>query len=226
MNFPDNIDTIKGIKYFGPAKVIEQNEKNKTVFVSFMNYDEMNEQKILARLAIPLTGKLQSGDEVLIVGDEIKGVFIIGIINIAVHKKPENEKIILQSGSFAESITGYEEEKLRFVSKEGKLIFEYNSLSGKSHLYLTDGDLEVSANKGNIEFNSAKDIRLISNQSIEITANKNISIANTGSKTQCQNIINLDNAIEIKGSEVGIYSSKGRFVIDETQFEGKNYQRK
>jgi hypothetical protein len=121
-----------------------------------------------ARLAIPYPYKPKWGDTLLVTGEDPEHFYVIGVLN-AQKAEPDPERaVVLENGTRAVVASPPEGEKLRVFSREGGLIFEHDTRTGKSRVDIPAGDLEVATKEGDISFNSAKRIRLCSQTAIEM----------------------------------------------------------
>ena len=122
--------------------------------------------------------------------------------------RPEGNRLKLHCGAKAE-VTGMpNDEKLTVFSKEGGLIFEYDSRTGKSRIDIPSGDLEIITRNGNIVFMSSKNIRMVASND---TGEENASI-------------NIDSKkISMSSPEFAIDSQKGDIHVENTQYTGNSF---
>lgn len=187
MGIAKKLDFIPGTGYFGPARVLEIDDQTGRVCALLRPArDTENARKIWAQPAIPHSYQLKWGDTVLAAGDN-DDFYIIGVLGSSA-----NDRLTLTSGATAEIVESPEEEKLKVFSKQGGLIFEYDAKTGKSRVDIPEGDLELVTKDGNIDFISAKDIRFVSK-----------------------------NSIDIKSRKMGMTADRGEIHIEDTKYTGK-----
>ncbi|MDY6843934.1 MAG: DUF3540 domain-containing protein [Thermodesulfobacteriota bacterium] len=184
---------IPGTGYFGPARVLEIDEERGLFSVLVTRCkDRKNAFKTWARLAIPYPHELHWGETVLVAGETIDDFYVIGLLDVTVNSKVQKTDLVLQNGTRA-AITGTPDaEQLKVFSQDGGLIFEYDSKTGKSRVDIPEGDLELIAANGNIDFISAQDIRFFSK-----------------------------NSIDMKSETFGLTAQAGELHIEETHYTGK-----
>ena len=218
-----SLSVMPGTKYFGPARVIEINEANGLVRVLLNHFESTDENcETWARLAIPLSQKLQWGDKILVAGETIDDFYIIGILHNRSLEHEKSKRLVSKSGAKVEVSGSPDEERLRVYSQHGRLVFEYDPETGKSRVDIPEGDLEISTRSGNIDFKSAKDIRFVSKQSIEMHCPKSIRMLTSDVKGNDLTAVNLESdKISLNSPEIGITSQKGDIRIDETEYTGK-----
>ena len=122
--------------------------------------------------------------------------------------RPEGNRLKLHCGAKAEVTGTPEAEKLTVFSKEGGIIFEYDSLTGKSRIDIPAGDLEIITRNGDIVFKSSKNIRMIASNDNDIE----------------KAAISLDSGkISMNSPEIAVNSRKGTIHIENAQYTGKAF---
>ena len=214
---------IPGIRYFGPARVIEKNDAEGLVRVRIDRFED--DDKVIiswARPAIPYSHKLRFGETVLVAGEHINDFYIIGVLGPIQPEKDSENCLIMKCGAQAKVTGQPDTEKLQVLSQQGELVFEYDATTGKSRVDVPAGDLEISTRKGNINFSSAQGIRFSSIDPIEMHSQQSVTIAASEKPGETSSVFNLEpQKIDMNSPELGFKADKGIMQIEETRFTGK-----
>ncbi len=214
---------LPGIRYFGPARVIERNETDGQVRVCINHCGDENDTVITwARPALPAPHKVSYGDTVLVAGEQINEFYVIGLLGWNTQQESTSDRLVMACGIQAQKSGRPDEEKLQIISKQGALIFEYDSSTGKSRVDIPSGDLEITTQNGNIDFTSAQGIRFSSINPIELKSSEKIQFTVTDNSRSTSTAISLDShAIDMKSPKLGIKAQKGELSIEDTHYSGK-----
>ena len=135
-----------------------------------------------------------------------------------------NDCLVMQCGAKAEVTGPPDREKLQVFSKHGGLIFEYDSITGKSRLEIPEGDLEISTCSGNIEFFSEKEISFFSKQSIKMESSQGIHMVTSDAANENLAAISLGSKkIGMNSPEIDINSQRCDIQIEETRYTGNKF---
>jgi hypothetical protein len=216
---PIQIDNLT--RYFGPAEIISFDENEKTAVIHLKN-KEM-EYNTFGTLAIPNCPVLSPGDLVLAAGNDINNLFIIGLIK-SNQSNLRSERLTLSNGVYAVSNKIGNEEKMQVCSKQGELLFEYDSKTGASRVNIETGDLEIITTKGSINFVSGQDINFSSRQSINMESRLGFKISIGNLLESFRSLFSIDGRkIKISSAELNIISQKTGIQIEEMKFLGKRF---
>ncbi|HSR16784.1 MAG TPA: hypothetical protein VLM39_01735, partial [Ignavibacteriaceae bacterium] len=171
-SFTEDVSTNQFTKYFGSAIILDINERENLALLKF----EKNEEdfEVWAKSAISYQHKLVYGDSVLAAGENADEIYIIGLLNSL---SSNSNRLISSSGSYVVINKNPNEEKILINSKDGEMIFEYDTNSGKSKINIQSGDLEFITNNGNISFTSGGNINFFSKQFIEMESQQGIRLS-------------------------------------------------
>ena len=209
-------------KYFGPAKVISFDKKDKTAELN-IETDE-GKFKFTGKIAIPNCPSLAAGDLVLAAGEDIKKLFIIGIIEQFENNAIENKRLELNNGIYAEVDKYQEGEKIQIRSKEGELLFEYDAAQNNTRVKVGFGNLEFITQKGDINFISEGNINFKSKQSVIIESFDSIraTIINTIDKVFSSLTFNRQK-IKMSSPELEIVNQRTDIMSEETKYIGNKF---
>ena len=208
-NYPWMTDT----RYIGPAQVLEVDESGSYVYVQLENAFEDHE--IRARKAISC--QLNSGDKVLVMGEDPDHIYIIGVLEQKAVEEPAINRIILNGGTHAVR----DRDSLKVYSRKQDLLFEYDEKTGKDRVNMETGDMEFVTRNGNINFVAGKDI-LLNGQTVGITSRTGIVMGILDKLGKLKSAFTLkENTLQLNSNEVSIEAQKGDIEISETTITSK-----
>ncbi|MFC1852063.1 hypothetical protein ACFL27_17860, partial [candidate division CSSED10-310 bacterium] len=213
----EKIAFIPQTKYFGPARVLESNDQDGSVMVCIGSSDGAIETWAVSALAYS-TG-LTEGDTVLVSGENLNELYIIGILNRNFNEDKEKNQLVLKNGVRATLALHNQTEKLLVNSQSGEIIFEYDALTGKYRINAPAGDLEFCARDGNINFISDQDIRFESKRSIEMNTHRGLSMTVGNAFTKILSSFTLrPGKTKISSPDFCITAQRGTYQIDESRY--------
>ena len=163
------LPALNGIPYFGSATVTDFNDANGIVQVKALLMGA--ERVVSARLAVQQPTTLSVKDNVLIAGNSIGELYVIGIVSRFAHSRMTK----LTSASGACAIMNQSEasghETIQVYSKRNELLFEYDPEKERARINVRKGNLDLSTEDGDICINSANDVR-INGDAIYMDSNK------------------------------------------------------
>ncbi len=105
-----------------------------------------------------------------------------------------NTSLEMADGAKAVKTNTVNGEIMQVFSKDGGIVFEYDTQTGRYRLHVPHGDLEVSTGTGDILFNAAKNIRFAAPESVIFDSNG-----------------------------IGMNAQNGNFRIEKTAFTGTEF---
>ncbi len=208
--------------YFGPARVLEVNQAKGLVLLEIEGRAEGSE--IWGCLAIPYAHLCQPGASVLVSGESLRALYIIGLLGANPDEKMGHQSLTLKNGAKAQISENAESEKLEFRSKTGELIFEHDPETGKSRVNLQSGDLEFVTQEGNIDFIAAGGIRFLSRQSIEMKSLLGVRILTTDLLGKVLSSVSLHlKKLSFQSPVIGMTAQRADLNIEESSYSGKNF---
>ena len=220
--YPKEIST----NYLGPAKVIESGENQGVIHVRLMAHQE--ESEAMARITAPFIDSLDEGDEVLVAGDIISDMYVIGLLtsNKNHKKKLGPEKLEIGNGAYAMVDETSESSALKLFSRRNELLIEYDPESEKTRINIDSGNLEFITQNGDIVFNSANNIQL-KGQNIELAGRSGIRLSVIDTIGQLVSSFSLRSCkTSLSSARLAITAQQGEFQLKETRFVSSKFRGK
>lgn len=207
--------------YWGPAEVLEAQPRERLVKIRVPGSEESREA--WARLAIAQDGELQAGQSVLVAGQTVEDLYVIGLLSAGGAPGRKNGRVALGNGVSAAVIGPPDAERLELRSKAGELVIEYDSQTGKTRVNIAAGDLEFVAREGNIDFSAARDIRLTSARRIELRSTSGIRLvtSNLLDRLACSLSLN-PGRVKIISNEMVVEAKKSETRIEDAAHTGRH----
>lgn len=152
--------TVTHQSFFGQAAILD---RDKDEYIITMMSTTHRAQSALGPMQT-----LQSGDTVLVAGNDPNQLYIIGLIQGGSGK----QALVLEDGTRA--VYSDTDKSLNVVSGQGELLFEYDARRKTSRVNIREGDLEINNPHGRIDFHAKGGIRLASRDEVEIRAHGRI----------------------------------------------------
>lgn len=114
-----------------------------------------------ARVAVLRTAPLKADDRVLITGDSNGELYVIGVIWPCQPATETPTVLRTNNGAYAAlSCLQQESERVQVYSPRNELVFEYDPVGEKARVSIAHGCLELRTEDGDIELQSAQDVRI------------------------------------------------------------------
>lgn len=207
--------------YFGAAKVVETNQSDGIlrVRVALPQKNTMG----WARLAIAGIDVLQIEDEVLIAGEDINHLYVIGILSLKKRSDVVLKKQEIGNGAYTVTDKSSTTPMLRVFSKRNELIFEYDPISEKTCVNIESGHLEFTTRKGDIIFNAEKNIKL-KGQIVDISSKSGIKLAITDAIGQLKSSFSLQShQTKLSSPKFSITAKIGELQLANIQYVGNKF---
>ena len=157
-------------QFFGAAIVLEQENDEGQVLVRLLRNE--NSQLATARVAAHRTQPIKANSQVLVAGNTLSQLFVIGLLDVITKPVADNDAVIRsEQGGFAQINKTGTVETLAIYDKDNTLLFEYDPLNQLSKVNIADGDLEINTLQGNITFNAGKEVE-INGDSLSLNSKK------------------------------------------------------
>jgi len=172
--------------YFGPAIVLEEENDLGQVRIR-LDQNSLSQlhaqthtqpQSYLATVACLRTGLLSSQTNVLVAGNEINNLYVIGLLGLPVLEGDSlktstsvNKELKTSSGASSRLYKTDKHETLAIYSNKNELVFEYDPSSQKSIVNIVEGDFALNVKNGNIALNTNKTVD-INGETVNFTSKK------------------------------------------------------
>lgn len=163
----------------------------------------------------------QVGDELLVSGENFRCCYIIGVLHPA-GQKPE-QTLSTEQGAVARRQNKNGHETLSIEDRQGHLLFEYDVSENKSRIYAAQGDLSLTAMKGDIELVSGRNIHCKSLGGImmESATATQLRVATADD----QSAVSLtDKGLLLSSNSIGVKAKSGKLNIEHSLLEGKTFK--
>ncbi len=156
----DNIFSIaEHVNYFGPATAIEEENSDGDVKIRWSI--DGKTMVAIAKITFTRDKLLQSQTKVLVAGNSINEMYVIGSLDVMLPSKSTTHNTIQTTqGAFAELHKTSSTESLAIYSDEKELLFEYDPVNRVSRVNVPQGDLELISQRGNIKFSAGKTVEI------------------------------------------------------------------
>ena len=217
----EKIEWTPQTRYLGPARVLEADEDGTRMRLLLEGYPL--EGDLWARNAVPDPNPFQPGDMVLVVGEELEDLYVIGVLTRGNPSGAIENKIALSKGAQAKTEGPPGEQCLKVFSPNNELIFQYDEKSGSTRVNMETGDIEFITKNGNITFAANKEI-MFRGRTIGITGAKGICLGIMDTLGKLRSTLTLQpQGMKIDSSEVDIDAERGEVHIEETKYTGKRF---
>ena len=132
----------------------------------------LKSKELTARPAAVLPRPLRAGDKVLLAGEGGVCGYIIGLLDA-----DPADAIETSYGAGAHVSGSGMDESIVVHDSQGRTLFEYYPGQGRSVIKAPEGDLQLSAPRGNIDLQAGEAIRCSSSQEISFRSNKEVRLA-------------------------------------------------
>lgn len=177
---PDRLEI--GTRYLGPGRVLQVCPLGHRVRVRLTDTPDGSE--VWARIGLSEVAPLRSGDQVLILGEGIDNLYVIGRLSPSPDLAGPG-RIALPNGAYAQAAGLPERRTLQVFSPRQELLLEYDAATGKTRVNLESGNLEFVTRQGDIAFHSGQNIRFqgqaieMQGQQIKLVARRLETLAET-----------------------------------------------
>ena len=204
-------------RYFGPGRVLEVDIDERRAQLTLEN--EPGATSIWAQVALPDVGCIEAGSLVLVLGDSLDALFVVGVLASG---SPQTRHLTLANGSYVKVSGDTESEVLQVFSKTRQLVFEYDATREVARLNLESGDLELCAKNGNIILDAARDIRMNAS-TVDVTANHRIRVGVAdGVGVEPAGLFVTGKRADLKSQVLGIQAQRADFQVSEMQYVGRS----
>lgn len=209
-------------QHFKSAVVVETCDKQGYIAVNSNAQDES--RKVYARIAVPLLQPLIKGDEVLIAGENVDDLYVIGVLSNNAPQVQLPHRQDIGNGAYVMIDESKQASTLQVFSSRNELIVEYDPESDKTRINVEKGNLEFTTQDGDIVFDTSKNIRLKGN-TIELASRSNIQLSVTDALGQLISSLSIrPKRLKLSSAQINMTAQKGEVHIKETRYLGKIFR--
>jgi len=208
--------------FFNPATVVKGSDKQGFITINLMGGRESRQAS--ARIAITLTHPLESGDEVLIAGEEASSLYVIGVLtnNESQVHLPQRQEI--GNGAYVMINESADSSALQVYSKRNELLVEYDPESERTRINVEKGNLEFTTQDGDIVFDTRQNIRL-NGETIELASRSAIQLSVADAFGQLISSLSIKRKkLKLNSTEIGMNANRSDVHIKETHYLGKIFR--
>jgi len=183
-----------------------------------------------AAWALPQPCNASWGDTLLVAGETIDDLYVIGALGSAGQgeedeaPRAEQRELCLESGARAAVTQEADGERLEVYSEQGRLLFSYAPSGGRSRVELPEGDVEFVSRKGRIDFVAARGVRFFSREPIELMSASGVRLAAVDAARKTFSALGVGTRrLDLQGEELRVTSKTGRLEIDRASFVGRSF---
>ena len=209
-------------QHFNSAEVVETCDKQGYIAVNLIGQGES--KKVYARIAVPLIQPLINGDEVLIAGENVDELYVIGVLsnNSTQAQLPHRQDI--GNGAYVMIDESKQTSTLQVFSSRNELIVEYDPESEKTRINVEKGNLEFTTQDGDIVFDTSKNIQLKGN-AIELASRSNIQLSVTDAIGQLISSLSIrPKRLKLSSTQINMTAQKSEVHIKDTRYLGKTFR--
>lgn len=237
----ERVQGLPRAEFFGPARVLEVDEERGRIHVMMAAADPSSDEpgaprSAWAEPALSSPWRVGWGDTVLVAGQTIEDLYVIGVIGMLDETSPmpqnpdptqkgpvaaESREISLRNGARAEVEVEGDSESLRVYSEEGRLLFEYDPARGRSRVDLPDGDVQFVSRRGRIDFIAARGVGFFSRESIELMSAEGVKLAAANALDKTFSVLEVGKRkIDLKSDQLEVSARRGAVEIERAEYRG------
>ena len=126
--------------------------------------------------------RAEAGDRVLIAESD-DGEFYV-IARIGIDRPVDPQSLHTSSGAKAEVLDDVDAQKIQVRNADGALLFEYECETGRSSVFVPDGDLCLNVPKGRIDLAAAEGIQCVSPGPIQLQSAVHVGLSARGRQSK------------------------------------------
>lgn len=209
-------DTENKKGLFGQARILSADREKRTAKIYVDSLSGI--QEIFAVIAIPYDLDFVRDDIVLIAGDDINSIYIIGVLSA---KSPV--RIDSKNGTYAILTEAETTSSFQLFSDSNELILEYDTENKKTKINSGNSNLEVLAPAGDIAFRSANSISF-SGETITLHGRKSLHALVQDEHSTSESSLSIGtHQTKVHCPELRVTATKGNLFLEELIITGKNF---
>lgn len=214
---PDQLAAAAGAGHLGPAVVLGPMMADRRLPILLEDAAGRTATATVPELPVP---DPQTGDVVLVGGQEARGLFVLGVVSRREADATSTVRLQTGDGSRVEVDQAGARSEIRVYSRRGDLLLQYEPHADRARVDLQADDLELAV-PGRLTLAARESIRLAA-PDIQAQASGQVRLgagdrtAGTGARLDLQR-----GSARLDAAEVAIAARTGRFEIDEATYRGR-----
>ncbi len=221
MNWTQMLGARSGLEIFGAARVVADPREDGRIRVLLPARDgDQSARGAWALSALPPGTALAREQMVLVAGKEENDLYVIGVLADPSAAAPRC--VETGNGVRAELNGRGPGERLRVVTRDGEVLFEYDATTRRARVHVPAGDLELIAPEGNIDLTAARGIRLCARESIELRSLRGVDIAAAApASTDLSRVQIAPAGIALRAPRLGMRADEARIDLKRARLTGQ-----
>jgi Protein of unknown function (DUF3540) len=174
-----------------------------------------------ARPALAGPFSIGPGTKVLVAGEDLETAYIIGILENPAAQDTGRRPATCAGGACALAVSRQGRECLQIHDADGRLVFEYDPMAGKSSLAAPRGDLELLAPEGQIRLQAGRGVHIGSEDRLELSAGRALDLAAAGDAGPGSRLRLDRSGAALSAGRLDIRAAAAGLSIDTTTFRGR-----
>jgi hypothetical protein len=209
------LPSAAGARYFGPATVVETHVNGDPNLVRVHLRERGG--AVYARTTLEMTQSIQKNDEVLAAGENLRDLFVIGVLHAASPRGQGPYKMQIDGKAHA----AVRDRKLEVYGEQGELIFEYQPSKGTARVHTASGNLEVTVPQGNLFLSCGKLLRMQADEvRIDGKDSVNLEVCKTGGRPGSSVTLG-SHQLNVNAADLQATAQRSRWHVQETRYIGK-----
>ena len=212
------------ISHFGPGRITAGNNSDNVAGVQLST--SLGNKHVQARIATPLAYPLSVGDEVLVAGDDIHNMYVIGVLFQGKKDEASAQRLDIGGDAYITLDRSAGAPVLQVFSKHQELLLEYEPESERTHIHIAKGNLEFSAQNGDIVFNSRQAVR-VNGEVIDLAGCSSVQLSVKDMVGQLISSLSLrHNQMQLNSARLGIAAHKADMWVKDGRYTGNRFAAK
>jgi len=205
INTAELYDSRNHTPFLDTARILTIDNKKRTAKIYLDSLSGV--QNLYAVLALSFEVELAHGDRVLVTGDNLDTIYIIGVLSVK-----SATKIRSKDGAYAQLVDANGRSFLQIFSKQNNLIVEYDTKNNKIRVDSENGALEISAAESLI----------LKGETISLEGKKQINASVQDLSGDVQSFLSLGkHQMKLSSSDLRMTAGRGHLFFKELNLSGK-----
>ncbi len=207
-------DTEEKKNIWGQARILSVDPEQRTARIYLDSLSGI--QEIRAVLALVPAVELAPDDRVLVAGEDIDSIYIIGVLSV---QSPPTLRA--RDGSYVVLDDSEKGTFFQIYSKEGELLVEHDAEAAQTRIHAGAGDIEVSAPGGSMAFQAAEALSF-RGETISLQAGQRLdaSVQDRAGRT-ASSLSLAEHRASVHTSDLQCTTGRAGLLVDELKITGR-----